>query len=266
MVLTLSYINFHSCSWICLFPQPPRCALIIQHLNQPSTCFFLLCQWKLFSINYKTHSLLRFSWLFFISGWKCQFTVILFCLQKYPVYQLYCRTHSLCESACKCVCELVNVWACKCICKIGNACAYMCICRKDMEMVFELARLNVSQALFSSLNFNHFLNLKIFIIAVQMISGYKAEFMATVNVFKIKYLWWQQHNTDLIICSGKTSPDLLSYFIIKRTGHSWSSIRCNFAVQNQFKCHNAHGKIINQYAVANSTSQGNKTQGLENLV
>lgn len=135
MVLTLSYINFHSCSRICLFPQPPLCALIIQHLNQPSTCFFLLCQWKLFSINYKTHSLLRFSWLFFISGWKCQFTV-LFCLQKYPVYQLYCRTHSLCESACECACELVNVWACESICKIGNECAYMCICRKDGDCVW----------------------------------------------------------------------------------------------------------------------------------
>lgn len=175
MVLTLSYINFHSCSWICLFPQPPLCALIIQHLNQPSTCCFLLCQWKLFSINYKTHSPLRFSWLFFISGWKCQFTVIFFCLQKYPVYQLYCRTHSLCERACECVCELVNVWPCECICKIGNACAYMCICRKDMEIVFGLKRLNVSQALFYSLNFNHFLKLKIFILEIQMISGYKAK-------------------------------------------------------------------------------------------
>lgn len=72
-----------------------------------------------------------------------------------------------------------------------------------MERVFELARLNVSQALFSSLNFNHFLNLKILIIVVQMISGYKAEFMATVNVFEIKYPWQQQHNTHRIFVAVK---------------------------------------------------------------
>lgn len=61
------------------------------------------------------------------------------------------------------------------ICKAGNACVYMCICRKDMEIVFELKSLDVSQALFYSLNFNHFLNLKIFILVMQMISGYKAK-------------------------------------------------------------------------------------------
>lgn len=72
-----------------------------------------------------------------------------------------------------------------------------------MEMVLELARLNVSQALFSSLNFNNFLNLKILILGIQMISGYKAEFMATVNAFEIKYLWQQKHNTDLIFVAVK---------------------------------------------------------------
>lgn len=72
-----------------------------------------------------------------------------------------------------------------------------------MEMVFELARLTVSQALCFSFNFNHFLNLKTLIVVVQMISDYKAEFMATVNVFKIKYLWRQQHNTDLIFVGVK---------------------------------------------------------------
>jgi len=44
-----------------------------------------------------------------------------------------------------------------------------------MEIVFELERLNVSQALFYSLNSNHFLNLRIFILAIQIISGYKAK-------------------------------------------------------------------------------------------
>lgn len=42
-----------------------------------------------------------------------------------------------------------------------------------------------------------------------MISGYKAEFMTTANVSKSNIFWQQQYNTDLILHSGKTSPDLL---------------------------------------------------------
>lgn len=168
MVLTLSYINFHSCSRICLFPQPPRHALIIQHLNQPSTCFVLLCQWKLFSINYKTQSLLRFSWLFFfISGWKCGFAVFWFCLQKYPVCHPCCRTRSAWG------CPRRYVWARGLICQLGNACAYMCVCRKDMETVSELEMF--LRLYFYSSAFSHFPNLKICIPALQMISGYKVK-------------------------------------------------------------------------------------------
>lgn len=68
------------------------------------------------------------------------------------------------------MCDLVNVYA-----RSGmhvHTCAYA---EKIWEIVFGLERLNVSQALFYSLNFNHFLKLKIFILEIQMISCYKAK-------------------------------------------------------------------------------------------